>query len=72
MPVKNWGKRPSKNPAPGSLDNFVNPVKPTKRLNAEIPADLHTRVKMECVRQGREMTEVLIEILEQHFPPQLK
>lgn len=73
-----WGARPSKKAAEqngplakSALDKFVNPetAKPTKRLNAEIPADLHARIKAQCALDGRDMTEALIEILEARFPP---
>ncbi len=78
MPSVNWGTRPSKKVAhnvpavtKSALDNFVNPEasKPTKRLNAEIPADLHARIKAQCALDGRDMTEALIEMLEARFPP---
>ena len=78
MPAVNWGTRPSKkaaaqNPpaAKSALDKFVNPggSKPTKRLNAEIPAELHARIKARCALEGRDMTDVLIELLESRFPP---
>ena len=77
MPDVKWGNRPStkaaqqqKRPDASALDTFVNPGagKRTKRLNAEIPATLHTRMKAQCALQGRDMTEALIEILEKHFP----
>jgi len=69
----NWGQRPSKKPegsavATEQLEAFVNPKAKTKRLNAEIPSDLHARVKAGCALEGREMTDVLIELLEQRFP----
>lgn len=72
----NWGMRPSKKPqekqdkpAPTEqLEAFVNPRPKTKRLNAEIPLDLHARVKAGCALEGREMTDVLIELLQQRFP----
>jgi len=71
----NWGKRPSKKaeaqkPSASALDTFVNPAKdrPTKRLNADIPAALHARVKAGCALEGRDITEVLIELLEKRFP----
>ncbi|MCY4583877.1 MAG: plasmid partition protein ParG [Chloroflexi bacterium] len=40
----------------------------TKRLNAEIPAALHARVKSRCALEGRDMTQVVIELLEKRFP----
>lgn len=74
-PVK-WGKRPSQKveeqkPAAKALDSFVNPAgaaKLTKRLNADIPASLHARVKAGCAMEGRDITEVLIELLDSRFP----
>lgn len=79
MPDVKWGNRPSTKaaaqtqnakPDVAALDTFVNPGagKQTKRLNAEIPAALHSRMKSQCALQGRDMTDVLIEILEQYFP----
>ena len=77
MPAVNWGTRPSKKAvaqnvpsAKSALDKFVNPEasRPTKRLNAEIPADLHARIKAQCALDGRDMTDVLIELLESRFP----
>lgn len=68
----NWGQRPSKKaatkPSTSALDSFVHPGKRTKRLNADIPAELHARVKAQCALEGRDMTEVIIEILEARFP----
>ena len=70
MPPTNWGTRPGRKPggADGSLDAFVRVRRETKRLNADIPTALHARVKAGCALEGRDMTEVLIELLEQRFP----
>ncbi len=76
MPAVNWGTRPTKravaqnvSSTTPALDNFVNPEtsRPTKRLNAEIPADLHARIKAQCALDGRDMTDMLIELLESRF-----
>lgn len=70
MPSVNWGQRPSKKGA-AALDMFVkqNKVKAaTRRLNLNIPADLHARIKAQCAMQGLDMTEALTELLEQRFP----
>jgi hypothetical protein len=71
----NWGKRPSSKttlPLSGltALDSFVSPTadKATKRLNADIPAALHARVKAGCALEGKDITTVLIELLESRFP----
>ena len=71
-----WGGRPSKKHPPtptgsaAALDAFVQPEKnvATKRLNLNIPAELHRRVKTRCASEGTEMTEAIIRLLEQHFP----
>lgn len=70
MPPIKWGTRPGRKAAgnAGSLDAFVRAKRDTKRLNADIPAALHARVKAGCALEGRDMTEVLIELLEQRFP----
>lgn len=38
-------------------------VEDTKRLNAEVPADLYNRFKEKCKQEGRSMSEVLREFL---------
>jgi hypothetical protein len=38
-------------------------VEDTKRLNAEVPADLYDRFKAKCEEQGRSMSAVLREFL---------
>lgn len=75
MSQASWGKRPSKQTTPqtsgvAALDSFVNPPegKPAKRLNADIPAALHARVKAGCALEGKDITAVLIELLESRFP----
>jgi hypothetical protein len=78
VPSVNWGKRPSANKAvassPSVLDSFVNPAREraTKRLNLNISAGLHARIKAQCALEGRDMTEVLVEILEARFPAMSK
>lgn len=44
---------------PALADNML-----TKRINAEIPLELHNRFKAKCAVDGREMKEVLIEMIE--------
>ena len=65
----NWGKRPSGDRAPTTLSEFVTGHAPVSRLALNIPKDLHTRIKVACAAQQRPMRTVLIELLEQHFPP---
>ena len=74
MPPPEWGSRPAtarKNRA-DALEAFVRARDEgrTKRLNCEIPAALHARVKSGCALEGRDMTQVVIELLEQRFPAQ--
>ena len=74
MPPREWGSRPARGPRKkaDALDAFVRARDEgkTKRLNAEIPAGLHARVKAGCALEGRDMTQVVIELLEQRFPAQ--
>jgi hypothetical protein len=71
-----WGQRPSRNivqtpSVPDALEAFVNPEEikaATKRLNLNIPAGLHARMKAQCALAGRDMTEALIELLQERFP----
>ena len=70
-------KRPAK---PASADAWINQVreeapvpspaerKPTVRFTLDVDADLHTRMKIECVRQGKMMSDVLRAILGREFP----
>lgn len=41
---------------------------PTKRVTVDIPAELHTRVKMQCAMRGVNMTEVMRDLLDREFP----
>lgn len=43
-------------------------VMPMKRLTFDIPADLHMRMKLACVREGVDMAEVLRELIAKRFP----
>jgi hypothetical protein len=65
---------------PASADAWINQVreetavrpplekKPTVRFTLDVDADLHTRMKIECVRQGKKMSDVLRAILAREFP----
>jgi hypothetical protein len=73
MSQVNWGKKPAdkKSITPASdLDSLVMGTKAvqTRRLNLNIPATLHARIKAQCAIEGRDMTEALIEMLEAKFP----
>jgi len=56
-------------PAVSGLDRFLNREKEeTVRLNVEIPRTLRARVKACCALEGREIKDVVIELLQQRFP----
>jgi hypothetical protein len=71
-----WGQRPTtRKPAAttgvraADLDKFVNGgKKDTVRLNVEIPKTLRARVKSQCAIEGREIKDVVTELLEKRFP----
>ena len=65
--AKSWGKNPRKNPEPVTLDTFVKGGE-RKHLNLSLPAELHTRIKVRCAVEGRDMTSVVLEVLEERFP----
>jgi hypothetical protein len=58
-----------------AIDAWVNDEKPpvsepVKRFTFEVPLSLHKRIKIKCAAQGRQMAEVVRELLETHFPPE--
>ena len=55
------GKRPK---TPAAVDQ-----EPRSRLTMDLPRALHTRIKVACAAQHRSMRDVLLEVLERHFPP---
>jgi hypothetical protein len=70
-------RRPEK---PATADDWISQVreetavqspvkkKPTVRFTLDVDADLHVRMKIECVRRGKKMSDVLRAILEREFP----
>jgi hypothetical protein len=46
------------------LDAETRDERPTKRLNAEIPAGLHERFKAACKAEGTSMTDALVQLVE--------
>ena len=72
MPQKHtsasWGQRPSTKKS-SELDRFVAGRKDDGvRLNVQVPRSLRMRVKIGCAREGREIRDVVIELLERRFP----
>lgn len=41
---------------------------PMKRLTIDVPASLHTRIKVSCTLRGRKIADELRELLDKHFP----
>jgi hypothetical protein len=68
MPPVKWGKKPGAKADPAGLDRFVAGGGEVKaRLNAQIPPELHARFKATVALRGRkEMTPVLIELIEEY------
>jgi hypothetical protein len=70
-------KRPE---TPADADTWISEVredaaalvpaekKPTVRFTLDVDAELHTRMKVECARQGKMMSDVLRAILAREFP----
>ena len=54
-----------------SADAWVNDKpateEPTKRLTVDIPLSLHLRIKSQCALHNRLISDVIREILENHF-----
>ena len=46
------------------LDAETRDERPTKRLNAEIPAGLHERFKTACKAEEKSMTDALVQLVE--------
>ncbi len=44
------------------------PAELMKRFTIDVPASLHTRVKIGCAQRGLKMADVLREMLEKEFP----
>jgi len=60
-----WGAKPSaKKAPPPNLDNLVTGKGGTKRLNANIPEDIHTRFKVAVTRKKLDMTTILTGLIE--------
>ncbi|RYC29360.1 hypothetical protein D3273_24265 [Lichenibacterium minor] len=57
--------------APGPVEPEPAPAAPAetmKRFTIDVPASLHTRVKIGCAQRGLKMADVLREMLEREFP----
>ena len=45
----------------------TRPPEKMKRLTIDVPADLHTRIKIRCVRDGTNMSDAIRELLSERF-----
>jgi len=72
-----FGAKPDPvSPAARSADEWVQnrPAEPAaagepmKRLTIDVPASLHTRIKVGCTLRGRKIADELRELLDKHFP----
>ena len=59
-----WGGKPVRAP---HIEQFVTD-RDYARLNIAVSRDLHTRLKIACARQGRSILDVVVELLDSHFP----
>jgi hypothetical protein len=70
--ASSWSKRPTTKKPPSQvagLDSFVTGrSQETARLNVEIPKALRARVKSRCALEGKDIRDVVTELLEQRFP----
>jgi len=41
---------------------------PTRRLTVNIPEELHRRIKVKCAADGRQITDVINELLLREYP----
>lgn len=53
----------------GGKEIEPEPPKRMVRFTLDVDADLHMRMKLECVRQGKAMADVLRAVLAREFPP---
>ena len=44
------------------------PAEAMKRFTIDVPASLHSRIKVQCAREGQKMSEVIRALLEERFP----
>lgn len=63
MPKKVTIKNPKASPE--TADNWVDKRENKKRLTIDIPAALHTRLKIMAVKRGETMAEIICNFLEE-------
>lgn len=67
-----FGTTPKPEPASPDPEEWVRRRREGrfKRLTFVIPAELHTRMKLACVRRGTSMASELEALLEKAYPPE--
>lgn len=48
-------------------DSESSKAEPTKRLNAEIPASMHSSFKAKAAKEGKKMTNVVRELIAEYL-----
>lgn len=69
--MEDFGSAASGSPSGGEdIDELKREVaeEETTQLNVEIPAGIHRRLKIHSVQTGREMKEIVRELLDSHLP----
>jgi len=63
--------KPTRNPSQEWVDSRKVPQKPrpTRRLTLDIDADLHRRMRIQCVEQGLVMADEIRRFIQERFPP---
>lgn len=65
-----FGTTPAARPTPAqTAEQWVDSrnTETTKRLTIDIPASLHSRIKVACARRGVKMADEIRALLETHF-----
>jgi len=59
---------------PADADSWVGqraapavPAEPMRRFTIDVPAGLHTKIKIGCARRGTKMADAIRELLEREF-----
>jgi hypothetical protein len=61
-----WDERPSNGSA--DVEKFVHGGEDYLRLNVQVPRSLRAHIKSWCALHGREIQDVVNEVLRKHFP----
>jgi len=59
-------------PAKGSVGRMAEKTEEREGLFAEIPAELHLKLRMQAAQEKRPLREIVTEILEMHFAKNAK